>query len=225
MYWRNGTLILNLTFHGVGEPPARNEYKNSGIWLSKTTFEIVLDVIKGRKDIKITFDDGNKSDVETALPLLLERGIKAAFFVCPGYFNRPNYLTGQDVRILSQSGMIIGSHGMRHYNWRDLKDDELMEDLRVSKEFLERETVRPVTYAACPEGSYDRRVLHFLRRTGYERVYTSDTGYSMSDARLQSRTTIRSDINPETLNQIISRHRWGSTEFIRKIKIFIKQWR
>lgn len=222
---RGRARVLNLTFHGVGEPPPENEYKKSDIWLSVETFESVLDVIKERKEIVITFDDGNKSDLEIVLPILIKRGIKAAFFICPGNFDRPDYLTGRNVRSLSQAGMIIGSHGVHHYNWRRLKDEELFEELSVSKKLLEQKTGREVSYAACPKGSYDRRVLCFLRRAGYERVYTSDTGYSRTDAWLQSRTTIHSNINSDMLNQIISWHLWSSTEFIRKIKRFIKRWR
>jgi len=217
--------VLNLTFHGVGVPPSDNEYKGTDIWLSVETFESVLDVIKERKEIVITFDDGNKSDLEIVLPILIKRGIKAAFFICPGNFDRPDYLTSRNVRSLSQAGMIIGSHGVHHYDWRRLKDEELFEELSVSKKLLEQKTGREVSYAACPKGSYDRRVLCFLRRAGYERIYTSDTGYSRSDAWLQSRTTIHSNINPDILNQIISWHPCSYKEFIRRIKRFIKRWR
>jgi peptidoglycan/xylan/chitin deacetylase (PgdA/CDA1 family) len=214
-----------MTFHGVGRPRRNVDSGEADVWLSAAALEFVLDVIKDRKEIAITLDDGNKSDLDIVLPLLLERGIKAAFFVCPGYFDKPGYLTGRDVQCLSQAGMIIGSHGVHHYDWRELKDEELFEELSVSKRLLEQETGHAVSYAACPKGSYDRRVLSFLRKAGYDRVYTSDTGYSRSDAWLQSRTTIRSNINPDMLNQIISRHPWDSVEFIHKIKGFIKRWR
>jgi peptidoglycan/xylan/chitin deacetylase (PgdA/CDA1 family) len=214
-----------LTFHGVGQSRRNVDSGEVDVWLSVAAFEFVLDLIKEHKEIIITFDDGNSSDVEIVLPLLLEFGIKAAFFICPGYFDKPGYLTGRDVRSLSQAGMIIGSHGVHHYDWRGLKDEELFEELSVSKKLLEQETGREVSYAACPKGSYDRRVLRFLRRASYERVYTSDTGYSRSDAWLQSRTTIHSNINPDKLNQLITQNPWSRREFIRMAKRIIKRWR
>jgi peptidoglycan/xylan/chitin deacetylase (PgdA/CDA1 family) len=216
--------VLNLTFHGIGERPNGEHEDEASIWLSVEQFNFVLDFIKGRQDIFITFDDGNKSDVEIALPLLLKRGIKAAFFVCPGNFGSSGYLTGEDVHSLSRAGMIIGSHGMHHRDWRQLKNEELMGDLRVSREILEKETEQPISYVACPGGSYDRRVLNYLKKAGYERVYTSDTGYSRPDAFLQARNTIHSNINPDLLRRIIEQRTWNSAGFIRVVKKCIKRW-
>jgi peptidoglycan/xylan/chitin deacetylase (PgdA/CDA1 family) len=47
-----------------------------------------------------------------------------------------------------------------------------------------------ITEAACPFGSYDRRVLRALRAAGYRRVFTSDGGPHASGAWLSSRTTV-----------------------------------
>jgi len=217
--------VLNLTFHGIGERPKGEHEDEASVWLSVEQFKFVLDFINGCQDIFITFDDGNKSDVEIALPLFLERGIKAAFFVCPGNFDSSGCLTGGDVHSLSRAGMIIGSHGMHHRDWRQLKNEELMSDLLVSREILEKETGRPVSYVACPGGSYDRRVLNCLRKAGYERVYTSDTGYSRPDAFLQARNTIRSNITTDLLRRIIEQRTWNYAGFIRVIKKCIKRWR
>ena len=222
---RNRARVLNLTFHGVGKPPRDSGHKKSDIWLSVETFKFVLDVIKERKEIIITFDDGNKSDLEIVLPLLLENRIKAAFFICPGNFDKPGYLTGGDVQCLSQSGMIIGSHGVHHCDWRGLKDEELFEELSLSKKILEQETNQSVSYAACPKGSYDRRVLRFLRKTRYERVYTSDTGFAWSDDWLQSRNTIHSNIDSRLLGKIIDQHLLSPLEFTRIIKNCFRRWR
>jgi peptidoglycan/xylan/chitin deacetylase (PgdA/CDA1 family) len=217
--------VLNLTFHGVGEHPKDAHEDGASTWLSVEQFKFVLDFINGRQGIFITFDDGNKSDVEVALPLLLERGIKAAFFVCPGNFDSSGYLTGGDVRSLSRAGMIIGSHGMYHRDWRQLKNEELMSDLLASRKILEKETKQPISYVACPGGSYDRRVLNYLRKAGYDRVYTSDTGYSRPDAFLQARNTIRSNITTDLLRRIIEQRTWNYAGFIRVIKKWIKRWR
>lgn len=222
---RRRSRVLNLTFHGVGNPWREIRLSEADIWLSVGAYQMVMDVISGRDDIVLTIDDGNSSDVEIILPSLLEHGMKASFFVCPGNFDRPGYLTAKNVRDLSQAGMIVGSHGMYHRDWRHLKDEELYEDLSVSKELLEQEIGQSVTQAACPKGSYDRRVLRFLRRAGYRRVYTSDTGFSWAEDWLQARTTIHSNINPDLLRQIVEQHPWSTKEFIRIIKGCIKRWR
>ena len=72
--------------------------------------------------------------------------------------------------------MRIASHGLAHRPWRGLGATELAAELEGSRRLLEAAAGRPVTHAACPFGSYDRRVLHALREAGYERVFTSDGG-------------------------------------------------
>jgi hypothetical protein len=47
-----------------------------------------------------------------------------------------------------------------------------------------------VDEAACPFGSYDRKVLRALRSAGYKRVFTSDGGSTSSRAWLASRTSV-----------------------------------
>ena len=55
--------------------------------------------------------------------------------------------------------MGIGCHGMRHRPWRGLDEAALHEELVEAKAVLERIIERPVCDAACPFGTYDRRVL------------------------------------------------------------------
>ena len=49
----------------------------------------------------------------------------------------------------------------------------------------------PIREAACPFGSYDRRVLNMLRRHGFVRVYTVDGGHAKRGAWLQPRYTVQ----------------------------------
>ena len=56
---------------------------------------------------------------------------------------------------------------MLHRPWRELGDSALHEELVDAKRILEDVVGRPVTEAACPFGSYDRRVL---RRAAQRRL-------------------------------------------------------
>ena len=67
------TSVVILTVHGIGTPVRTLEPGEDAAWVSSTQFEMVLDAAVGRNDVWITFDDGNASDVEIALPRLLER--------------------------------------------------------------------------------------------------------------------------------------------------------
>src|SRR5262245_37046734 len=61
--------IINLSFHGVGTPPlAPREPGEHDYWIGHDGFLAVLDEVVGRDDVRLSFDDGNASDVEAALP-------------------------------------------------------------------------------------------------------------------------------------------------------------
>ena len=97
----------------------------------------MLDAVGGRDDIRITFDDGNASDVVHALPALRERGLTATFFVVAGRLGIPGFLDEAGVRELAAAGMTIGCHGMRHRPWRTLDEPSLDEELVGARTMLE----------------------------------------------------------------------------------------
>ena len=55
---------INLTFHGVGEPQRRLDPGEADVWVSRERFLSILDSVTDRADVRITFDDGNASDVD-----------------------------------------------------------------------------------------------------------------------------------------------------------------
>ena len=86
--------------------------------------------------------------------------------------------------------MTVGSHGMRHRSWRGLDAESEHEELTVARSVIGAAAQAPVTAAACPFGSYDRRVLGTLRRHGYAQVFTSDRRRARAGAWLQPRYSI-----------------------------------
>jgi peptidoglycan/xylan/chitin deacetylase (PgdA/CDA1 family) len=186
--------VHNVNFHGVGEPPRSLALGEAMVWLPMERFLATLDALAGRSDVRISFDDGNRSDVELALPALTKRGMTATFFVLAGRLDDQQHLGAEDIERLVEAGMTIGSHGLHHRNWRRCDDDELTTELTKSRRILEAITRSPVTRAAVPFGSYDRRVLSRARHAGgYEHVFTSDGGPASAGAWLQPRTSVSND--------------------------------
>jgi peptidoglycan/xylan/chitin deacetylase (PgdA/CDA1 family) len=216
---------INLTFHGVGEPQRRLDPGESDVWVSRAQFLALLDSVEGRREVRISFDDGNASDVEHALPALRERGLNATFFVVAGRLGAPGFLDAAGVEELAAAGMTIGCHGMRHRAWRGLDDGALREELIEAKAILEGVVARPVTQAACPFGSYDRRVLRRLRGSGYYHVYTSDRGTTRSRDFLQARNSIGPHDDPGVLERIVSRESPPYRALPRRAKQAVKRWR
>jgi len=126
--------------------------------------------------IVITFDDGDVSNREIALPLLLARGMAAEFFVTAAFVGQPGRLTPEDVRALAEAGMGVQSHGLTHAFLADLGNAELEFELRESKRRLEALTRRPVRALALPGGRGATRERAAALRYGYRNVLNSVPG-------------------------------------------------
>src|SRR3954469_3754732 len=216
---------INLTFHGIGEPGRRLDPGESDVWVTREQFLAHLDSVAGRDDVRITFDDGNASDVEHALPALRERGLTATFFVVAGRLGEPRFLDAAGVRQLAAAGMEIGCHGMCHRPWRGLEAGDLREELVDAKAILEDVVGQPVTTAACPFGSYDRRVLRTLRGSGYMHVFTSDKGTAHAGRFLQARNSIGPRDGAGLLERIAAIESRSHRALARRAKLAVKRWR
>jgi peptidoglycan/xylan/chitin deacetylase (PgdA/CDA1 family) len=216
---------INITFHGVGDPPRPLDPGEADVWVSLEKFLAVLDRAAERKDVAISFDDGNVSDVEQALPALSDRGLSATFFIVAGRLGAPHFVDEGNVRSLVAAGMEIGCHGMRHRPWRGLDRNALREELVEAKAILEDVSGGPITRAACPFGSYDRRVLSTVRRSGYQHVYTSDRGMARSDSFIQARNSVGPGDDADVLARIAELEVSGHRGLGHRAKLIVKRWR
>ena len=181
---------LILTFHGLGEriPPDATDDERK-VWVPVEWFQAIVEALP-LGGVTLAFDDGNSSDFEHAFKYLKRLGRSACFFVLTGRIGSPGYLTANQIATMHAEGMRIGSHGVAHCDWRALPDDQLEAELIGSRKALEELLGAPVLEAACPFGSYDRRVLRGLKAAGYRRVYNSDGGSARTGAWLAPRNSI-----------------------------------
>jgi peptidoglycan/xylan/chitin deacetylase (PgdA/CDA1 family) len=196
--------ILNLNFHGVGRPigrdfgPAEREF-----WVKPATLEAALDACMGRSDINISFDDGNWSDIDAALPALQQRGLTATFFIVPCWLGEPGFMSKQDLKEVAAAGMPIGNHGLQHHDWTQLSPDRLEHEITQGRRLLEELTGAEIQTLAIPFGAYNDMVLDSLRRQAYEHVYTSDGGTAAADAWLQPREHAKANHDDRSIQQLI----------------------
>lgn len=196
-------MIFN--FHGVGPALRSLDQGESDCWLGDDFFEAVLDLLNDHPNTGITVDDGNVSDFTHVLPALIRRGLRARFFICSGRVEAPSFLNRNQIRSMLAEGMTIGSHGVGHRSWRDLTTRELDQNLESSRRVLEETCGIPVDEAACPFGSYDRKVLAALRRAGYRRVYTSDGGASSGNNWIVPRTTVTRRMSLDEIRCLVTK--------------------
>lgn len=134
--------------------------------------------------VLITIDDGYRSALTLAAPLLRKYSMRATLFVTtdPTAFvfdpadPLTQRLTDDELRCLDANVFDVQSHGVTHAPLRSLSDTRLTRELQASRATLESLTARPVTCLAVPGNWYDARVLRFARQAGYEAVFVSDKG-------------------------------------------------
>lgn len=184
------SVVRGLCFHGIGPPQRTLEPGEHRYWITIDVFHRLLDLIAGRPDVRISFDDGNASDLDIGMHALLERGLVGSFFVVAGRIGSRGSLDADGLRELSRHGMTIGSHGMDHRPWRRLPPSDRRRELIEARECIAEAVGRPVDEAAAPLGLYDRRVLAELKRLGYTALHTTDRMAGTDGAWIQPRFSI-----------------------------------
>lgn len=194
-----------LIFHGIGAPQRELEPGEAVFWISRERFCQILDRIAqmGTEAPEITFDDGNASDAEIALPELEKRGLRAVFFLLSARIGQPGSLSEDTVRRLAGAGHVIGLHGATHRDWRRLDQAGRQAEYRDARHRLAELAGAPVTLAAAPFGAYDRRVSAALAAEGFEALYTSDRGRAVNTRFLRPRNCIEDGMDARALEDAL----------------------
>ncbi|CAK7260037.1 MULTISPECIES: polysaccharide deacetylase family protein [unclassified Shinella] len=194
---------LYLTFHGIGAPivpPAEGELRYF------VTEEVFRRTIAGLDDLEaktgveayVTFDDGNLSDYDVALPVLADHGRSGIFFVLAGRIGQKGYLSAAQIRDIAAAGMTVGSHGHDHVDWRSLDEAGYRRELVDARRKIEDVLGAPVAYASIPFGGFDRSVLRRLKAERYDRVFTSSTGLAYRDVWFCPRRSLTETFDPRS---------------------------
>lgn len=198
-------MITNLCFHGIGVSTHEREPGEANYWVSLDVFRRILDEIVGRPDVRISFDDGNRSDVDVALPALQERGLSATFFPLAGRLDDPASLSAADLRGLRKEGMAIGSHGWAHIPWRNLSDAGARREFVDARQKLVEASGGDILDAAMPLGRYDRRTLSRLRNADYRTVFSSDRFRARSGSWFQARYSVMASDTVDSVRPALAR--------------------
>lgn len=125
------------------------------------------------KTVAVTFDDGYENVYTEAFPILKKYGIKATVFLITS--ERPNHLTDAEIREMVDSGLVLfASHTVNHPDMTTLTYDEMIEELKTSKEDVERVSGQKVTCFAYPHGAYNDDVIRAVKECGYKFAYKTD---------------------------------------------------
>ncbi|WP_326598106.1 polysaccharide deacetylase family protein [Streptomyces sp. NBC_01803] len=136
--------------------------------------------------VGLTFDDGYRDFLDTAVPLLRGHGCTATVFCLPGRLHgsnawdtegpRKRLLNADGIRAVAAAGMEIGSHGLLHQSLPGLDADALEREIARSRELLAEITGGPVRGFCYPYGAVDQRAIDAVRAAGYAYACAVDPG-------------------------------------------------
>lgn len=127
----------------------------------------------------ITFDDGYRSTLTIAAPLLVDHQVPFHIFVTKSYVQSGDekYLSVDDIIQLSKTSLAtFGVHGDTHRAFSTLSEMELRRELRDSRDWLEQILGRSVYTLSFPFGDYDQRAIDAAADAGFVAAACSRAG-------------------------------------------------
>lgn len=138
-----------------------------------------------RPKIAVTFDDGFRSVVENALPVMREREIPATIFIPAGFIGKkPGWVSDShdldmedeilnetQLRGLADNLVKVGSHSVMHERLTHIDPKEANKELVESKKILENILGKSVDLFAFPYGDYNEATIELCVKAGYRNVF------------------------------------------------------
>ena len=129
--------------------------------------------------VAVTFDDGYKSTLTLAAPILSSLGIPFHVFVTKSYIegDDPRFLQSAEIKELSAlPGVTVGVHGVSHQRLTSLNPQQVRDELAHSRDWLEQLTGRSVTSMSYPHGDFNPEVLEIAKSCGFKTAACSRIG-------------------------------------------------
>ncbi len=145
-----------------------------------TAGEFISDPAAAGHSVVLTFDDGWIGGFEIAMPLLLERGWRATFYVTRDFVDRDNFCQRRTLQAAVAAGMEVGVHGVTHRMLSSCSHADVVAEFRDCREYLESLLGRPVTHASIPGGDLTSSVIAGAREAGMASLANSRPGVNRS---------------------------------------------
>ncbi|MBF0520717.1 MAG: polysaccharide deacetylase family protein [Nitrospirae bacterium] len=197
-----------LTYHCIGTP--KNSVRLPGLYVTSKMFAFQMYYLKtfgynvvrlndilafsleqpsNSKLVAITFDDGFKSFLEFAFPILDKYKFPATVFLVSSLAGKHNawdsdyvneireLMDWDDINFLKEKAIDFGAHSKTHPDLPKLSESDLETEIRGSKDDIESKLSIPIDFFCYPYGSYDDKVTASVKRAGFKAAFTTKKGY------------------------------------------------
>lgn len=157
------------------------------------------------KPIMLTFDDTDLDQFTIAAPEMKKYGFKGVFFVMTVSLGRPNYMSREQVKQLSDMGHVIGSHTWDHHNVKKYQGQDWVTQIEKPTKTLEEITGKKIQHFAYPFGLWNPEAIPELKKRGMKSAYILATKRDENDPLY-------------TIRRIIASGYWSSKTLSNSIK-------
>lgn len=173
----------------------RAEFESQMDYLAANDYQVLAlsdlgSFLNGKKELPIrsvviTIDDGYKSYLEVAYPILKKYDFPSTMFVYPDFIGAGPALKWRDVKFLSKAPLVdIQSHSKSHDSLSPLplgeSDKDYLSRLKIEVEgaekILSRRTKQRISHFAYPYGNSSLEIVDLLEQNDYELAVTVHKG-------------------------------------------------
>lgn len=123
------------------------------------------------KPVMLTYDDTDKEQYTIGAQEMNKYGFKGVFFIMTISIGRPNYMTKEELKNLSDSGHIIAAHTWDHNRVTKYTQEDWDKQLTESAKKLEAITGRPIKYFAYPFGLWNQAAIPQLQNRNIKAAF------------------------------------------------------
>lgn len=183
------------------------------MWLLRTfgfkpiTLDQLYEIYSGKakprwRQIVITFDDGNETYMQYALPVMEHYGIPSVNFVVWEFLQNRDHgsMSLSDVQKLARRPLVtIGSHSLSHQTLPTLDHNHAESEIVESKIRLEQALGKAVPYFCYPTGAFTSREVVLVQKAGYRLAFTTsvkslgnypETFYSLTRSKVSPKDNL-----------------------------------
>ena len=192
------------------------------------------DIEKGSGSIVITFDDGYSDNYYNAYPLLKKHNFPATIFLISDFINNngDKHLSPSQIQEMKSNNISFGSHTISHRILTSLRKEEIIREIRDSKDILESQLGQKINSFTYPIGTrvdFNDEIRETVKASKYAYACSNVYGINSNNTdifalkRIGIETSDNFFIFKKKLNGALNILSFKDTRFFQKTKrIFFK---
>lgn len=136
--------------------------------------------------VYFSWDDGSVYDNKIS-ELFLKKGLKTTFFI-PNHNSENKFLDKEAIKDLAQSEMVIGGHTRNHVYLNKISIEDVEEEIKSNKYYLEDICSKPVDIFCYPGGKYNKQIVD-KTKLYFKKARTAETLFFKKDFDFNHHTT------------------------------------